>query len=246
MPSCDASSCIGSAVPVTAVRGLRSEPLLHTCVVMLFTLSVMTTPRRGSARAARLHSSDARATASQRQLVEALSRVVRTEGFDKATATRIAQEAGLSRSGFYEHFANVDELSLFVLDELLSEATALDLRARTARDPEHEALPQYAVELLLSSILENRQLYQGILLSDRAGGVVVRAMDRFSQSTRAVIEVILPEQSAAQLELHAAAIGGSVLGMVMHVLRTDDQRPAAELAREMVGAMPQWMYPGSA
>lgn len=206
----------------------------------------MTAPRRGSVRAARLHSSDARATASQRQLVGALSCVVRTEGFDKATATRIAQEAGLSRSGFYEHFANVDELSLFVLDQLLSEATALDLRERTTEDPHHAALPQVAVELLLTSILANRELYQGILLSDRAGGVVVRAMDRFTQSTRAVVGAIRPEEPGDQQDLHAAAIGGSVLGMVMHYLRTDDQRPAPELAREMITAMPQWMYPTAA
>lgn len=205
----------------------------------------MTVPRRGSARAARLHSSDARATASQRQLVEALSRVVRTEGFSKATATRIAQEAGLSRSGFYEHFANVDELSLFVLDELLSEATAVDLKARQDTDPTHGALPQYAVEVLLASLLDSRELYRGILLSDRAGGVVVRAMDRFTQATRAVIEVIRPEESGDLLELQAAAVGGSVLGMVMHYLRTDDPRPAPELAREMVAAMPEWMYPGA-
>ncbi|QNN82871.1 TetR/AcrR family transcriptional regulator [Brachybacterium sp. Z12] len=205
----------------------------------------MTAPRRGSARAARLHSSDARATASQRQLVEALSRVVRTEGFRKASATRIAQEAGLSRSGFYEHFASVDELSLFVLDGLLSEATALDLRARAATGSAQRSLPQYAVEVLLTSILDNRELYQGILLSDRVGGVVVHAMNRFTQSTRSVVEAIRPEQSETELELHAAAIGGSVLGMVMHYLRTDDKRPAAELAREMISAMPQWMYPSS-
>lgn len=172
--------------------------------------------------------------------------MVRTEGFSAASATRIAQEAGLSRSGFYEHFANIDELSLFVLDDLLSEATALDLRARAATDTAQEALPQYAVELLLTSILDNRALYQGILLSDRAGGVVVRAMDRFTQSTRAVVEAIRPEEPGDQQDLHAAAIGGSVLGMVMHYLRTDDQRPAPELAREMITAMPQWMYPAAA
>lgn len=203
----------------------------------------MTAPRRGSARAARLHSSDTRTTTSQRQLVDALLHVVSTEGFGNATATRIAREAGLSRSGFYEHFANIDELSLFVLDDLLSEATALDLRARGARAPGQEPLPQYAVELLLTSILANRELYQGILLSDRAGGVVVHAMDTFTRSTRAVVEAIRPEQSAQQLDLYAAAIGGSVLGMVMHYLRTDDQRPAPELAREMIAVMPQWMYP---
>ena len=206
----------------------------------------MTAPRRGSARAARLHSSDARATASQRQLVEALTRVVRDEGFHQATATRIAREAGLSRSGFYEHFASVDELALFVLDSLLAETTTLDLEERADQDPAHEALPERAVELLMSTILEDRELYLGILTSDRAGGVVVRAMDRFSEATRLVIEVVRPELSARELDLHAATIGGSVLGMLMLYLRTDDQRSAPELAREMVSVMPEWLYPGSA
>jgi AcrR family transcriptional regulator len=205
----------------------------------------MATPRRGSARAARLHSSDARATASQQQLVEALSRVVRDEGYHKATATRIAQEAGLSRSGFYEHFASVDELALFVLDSLLAETTTLDLEERADQGPAHEALPERAVELMMTSILEERELYRGILTSERAGGVVVRAMDRFSQAARTVVEVARPELSEEELDLHAASIGGSVLGMVIHYLRTDDQRPAPELAREMVRAVPEWMYPSS-
>jgi AcrR family transcriptional regulator len=205
----------------------------------------MTAPRRGSARAARLRSTDARAVATQRLLVDALKTVVRTEGFGQASATRIAREAGLSRSGFYEHFANVDDLSLFVLDDLLSQATEVDLRARVAPDADRRSLPERAVEVLLDSILQNREFYRCVLLSDRAGGVVGRAMERFAQSARPVVEAVRPGQPAARLDLYAASIGGTVLGVVMHYLRTEDDRSAPELAREVIGVLPAWMYPAS-
>ena len=196
------------------------------------------------ARAARLHSTDARTSTTQRVLVEALTTVVKTDGFDKATATRIAKEAGLSRSGFYEHFANVDELSMFVLDTVLSEATAIDLNARQqAATHDHQSMPEYAVEALLTTVQQRRDLFQHMLLSDRAGGAVGRAMERFTQSSRVVVKAIRPDQAVAQLDLYAAAIGGTVLGMVMHYLRTDDHRPAAELAREVTALLPDWMYP---
>lgn len=202
----------------------------------------MTTPRRGSARAARLHSTDARTAATQQDLIHALSTVVRTEGFAAASATRIAREAGLSRSGFYEHFANIDELSVFVVDELLSRATNVDLQARSSADPAHGPRPHEAVDLLLTSILEERELFSGILLSDRAGGVLGRVMITFARSTRRVVEAARPELSEPEKDMHAAAIGGAVVGLVMHYLRTDDERTVAELAREMIEVLPEWMY----
>ncbi|HIY25438.1 MAG TPA: hypothetical protein H9837_14260 [Candidatus Brachybacterium merdigallinarum] len=73
----------------------------------------------------------------------------------------------------------------------------------------------------------------------------MRALDRFSQAARALVEVTRPELSEEELELYAASIGGGVLGMIIHHLRAEDQRPAAELAREMVSAVPAWMYPSS-
>lgn len=192
-----------------------------------------------------MRSTDARAVATQRLLVEALTRVVRAEGFEKASATRIAREAGLSRSGFYEHFANVDELSLFVLDDLLATTQDVDLRARSLAGSSRRELPEYALELLLTSVIENRDFYRHILLSDRAGGVVGRAMERITESARPVVELALPGRPADQLDLHAASIGGTVLGVLMHFLRTGDQRSAPELTREVIRVMPEWMYPAS-
>lgn len=205
----------------------------------------MTAPVRGSARIARSHSTDTRAVATQRLLVEALTKIVKTDGFAKASATRIAQEAGLSRSGFYEHFANVEELSLFVLDDLLVEAKEVDLRARVGPGSDRRELPEYALELLLASIIDNRDLYQHMLLSDRAGGVVGRAMEHIAASARPVVELALPGSPEEQLNIHAAAVGGTILGVIMHFLRTEDPRSAPELTREVIRVLPEWMYPTS-
>lgn len=198
---------------------------------------------RESARAARLSSTDARAVTTQRLLVEALSQVVRKEGFDKISATRIAQEAGLSRSGFYEHFASVDDLAYFMLDELLVEATARDLQARIAHGPEKQNQPEFALELLLKTILEERTLYEHILLSNRAGSIISRVMERFARSAQPVVALARPGLSESRKDLYAAAVGGVVLGVVMHCLRTGEQKTARELTQEIIEAMPAWMYP---
>lgn len=89
--------------------------------------------------------------------------------------------------------------------------TARSAEPRIGADPEAGARDVvYAAKPLLTPILDNRELHQGILPFDRAG------RDR-----------------------------DSVLGVVMHYLRTGDQRPAPQLAREMITAMPQWMYPAA-
>lgn len=180
---------------------------------------------------------------SQRLLAEALTRIVREEGFNGATVTRVAREAGLSRSGFYEHFANVDELSLFVLDNLLAEISALDLRARIAPGADGRAIAEFALELVLESILENQDLYRHILLSDHASGVLNRILDRFAEGVRPVVEIAQPGRPAAQIDLLAAAIGGAILGAVRQCLRAEEQRTAYELAHELIDIMPPWLYP---
>ena len=104
---------------------------------------------------------------SQRLLVQALTRVVKKEGFGAASVTRIASEAGLSRSGFYEQFASVDDLALFILDDLVIGIGALDLKARSVPGADGQAVSEFALELILQSVFEHRELYEHLLLSEQ-------------------------------------------------------------------------------
>lgn len=196
---------------------------------------------RESARAARSQSNDARSIRTQRQLIEAFSQIVRAEGYDRASASRIAREAGLSRSGFYEHFASVDDLGFFVLADLLHETTGRDVAGRTTASAPHQTHAEKTLNLLFTLILEDRDLYENILLSNSAGRIINRMMERFAHSAYPLVEFARPNLPAAQKDLYAAAIGGAILGAVMHCLRTDDRRTVQELTREVIEVLPTWM-----
>jgi AcrR family transcriptional regulator len=187
-------------------------------------------------------STDPRAITSQRRLVEALTAVVKAEGFGAASVTRIARDAGLSRSGFYEQFASVDELALFLLDDLILEIGALDLEARTVRGAKGQAVSEFALELILQSVFEHGELYEHLLLSEGTGVIVARAINGFARGARPIIAISQPQWPEARIDLMASSIGGLIVSGVMHAFTTGQPSTAQDLARELVSFMPPWLF----
>jgi len=197
---------------------------------------------RSQARVARRGSTDPRAKASQRLLVEALTKVVKAEGFGAASVTRIAHEAGLSRSGFYEQFASVEELALFILDDLVTEIAALDIEASTVHGADGHAVSEFALELILQTVFENRELYEHLLLSEHAGGTVARAIQGFARGCRPIMAIARPQWPDARIDLMASSFAGLIVSGVMHAFRTGEPRTAHDLARELISFMPPWLF----
>jgi AcrR family transcriptional regulator len=197
---------------------------------------------RSQARVTRRGSTDPRAMASQRLLVEALTKVVKAEGLGAASVTRIALEAGLSRSGFYEQFASVEELALFILDDLVAEIAALDIEARTVHGADGQAVSEFALELILQTVFENRELYEHLLLSEHAGGTVGRAIQGFAQGIRPIMAVARPQWPDARIDLMASSFAGLIVSGVMHAFRTGHSATAHDLARELISFMPSWLF----
>ena len=197
---------------------------------------------RSQARVTRRGSTDPRAMASQRLLVEALTKVVKAEGLGAASVTRIALEAGLSRSGFYEQFASVEELALFILDDLVAEIAALDIEARTVHGADGQAVSEFALELILQSVFEHRELYEHLLLSEHAGGMVGRAIQGFARGCRPIMAIARPQWPDTRIDLMASSFAGLIVSGVMHAFSTGHPRTAHDLARELISFMPPWLF----
>lgn len=197
---------------------------------------------RSQARVTRRGSTDPRAVASQRLLVEALTKVVKAEGLGAASVTRIALEAGLSRSGFYEQFASVEELALFILDDLVTEIAALDIEARTVHGADGQAVSEFALELILQTVFESRELYEHLLLSEHAGGTVARAIQGFARGCRPIMAIARPQWPDARIDLMASSFAGLIVSGVMHAFRTGQPHTAHDLARELISFMPSWLF----
>jgi len=66
----------------------------------------VTAPRRGPGRPRRTDEETAKV---RRSIVEAAERTFAREGYHGVTATRVIEEAGLTRTNFYRYFRNADE-----------------------------------------------------------------------------------------------------------------------------------------
>jgi AcrR family transcriptional regulator len=175
--------------------------------------------------------------------MRALVTVVRTEGWSSATASRVAREAGVSRSGFYGHYANVDQLAWAVLDELMASLGMNDLLERKLPGTDGRALGRRSLQLLFESIIENRELYENVLLVDRGGRALAHAIDTFSNRTRPVVALARPEWDDPRVELAAAAIGGAIVSAVIHILGSDQARAPEAWAHDVMDVLPEWLYP---
>jgi AcrR family transcriptional regulator len=191
----------------------------------------------------RRESTDPRSVETRRRLLDALTGLIREDGYSAATVTRITSVAGVSRGAFYEHFADVDEATLLVLDDLLATIGRLDTTARTVEGSAGRAIGEFALELVLDEIFANRDLYVHVLVAAEAPGTTLRVLQTFSHQVRAVMTTAHPEWPTERIEVLSMAIGGAMLSGIVHWLVVGESRSSHELAQELMLVVPTWLYP---
>lgn len=86
--------------------------------------------------------------------------IVREEGIDYLSANKVAQKAGISKGGFFHHFPQVDDLYLYILDELMN---SLQQSASQQNHPTFTSFIDYIAESLLSTYRTNPEIMPMLL-----------------------------------------------------------------------------------
>ena len=87
---------------------------------------------------------------TKRSILLAAYEIVRQDGVDQLSANKIAEAAGISKGGFFHHFRQVDDLYLYMLDELM-----VSLR-RSAPVEDHDTLASL-IDYLAESLIALRK-----------------------------------------------------------------------------------------
>ena len=69
------------------------------------------------------------------RILDAAERLIRARGVGQLSVEAVAQEAEVSKGGFFHHFASKDELLVALMDRLVAQVQ-VQLEARAAEDPE--------------------------------------------------------------------------------------------------------------
>jgi AcrR family transcriptional regulator len=201
---------------------------------------------RTAVRNARGATEDPRAAETRARLCAAFERVVGQDGYGAATASRIAAEAGVSRSAFYDHFADPSAVALAVVESLF-EAIAVASREARANGLRNRETARIANEVIASHVFENVAMYRALLLPPRASGaVVVTLLEKFAEKALPAVRATRPDLSARGVGQAARVIAGAVLSVMIWWLQEEEPGPPSALAEELVSLLPEWFTHPSA
>jgi AcrR family transcriptional regulator len=195
---------------------------------------------RTGIRRTRKNTEDPRSAETRARLCEAFERVVARDGYVAATASRIAVEAGVSRSAFYDHFASPLSVALAVVESLFETIASANHRARATGRGDRREATRSAIERMTSHMFDNRSVYRHLLLSQASSGVLITLLDKFAAEGRAAVQAARPDLSARGVDQAARVIAGAVLSTMTWWLQQDDNRPPSVLAEELVDLLPEW------
>lgn len=125
---------------------------------------------------------------TRRNLIDMALKLSAEKGFGSLSLREVSQAAGLTPAGFYRHFRDMDELGLYLMDEV-----GLSLRRflRNARkNSAHEAgkdLTVFSIRAFIDYVNENGNLFR-LLLGERQG-----ASSSFRKAVHTEIDLFVTE-----------------------------------------------------
>ncbi|WP_430867389.1 TetR/AcrR family transcriptional regulator [Demequina aurantiaca] len=169
---------------------------------------------------------DARIVRTRSRLQEAFFALAQERGIDQVSVSDIAERAGVNRSTFYQHYADKETLL----------ADALDVVAQQAYEKLKEGLvltvdPPEVLVGFIEHIDQYADLYRSVF-SEPGWGVVLM---RLRQHVRdAIVDVAARDETASPrdvpVEVVAAGVAGSIIGVLGAWLLTEPRPPASEAA----------------
>ncbi|WP_062519933.1 TetR/AcrR family transcriptional regulator [Demequina silvatica] len=169
---------------------------------------------------------DARIVRTRTRLQEALFALTRERGLEEISVSDIVARAGVNRSTFYQHYSDKETLLADALDLIAEQSGAqlgdVDLGA---------AEPPAVLVSYLEHIAEHRDLYRRVYTEPGYGAVLARLRAHMMDAIRgAATQVGSLTPLGAPVEVVAAGVSGTVVGVIGAWLQLEEQVPPAEAA----------------
>jgi AcrR family transcriptional regulator len=183
-------------------------------------------------------SNDPRARRTHERIAAAVQRLS-SDGRD-VTVSSIVAEAGVSRATFYTHFADLEELALW-LQESTFEAVAEAERADEAAGDQTTAM-LLSQQRLVEHYAEHRALYAAVFALPVARGVQGRVARAMARDVRAHIVDRAEAPAGLDPDLTALYIANAATGLIVAWVLGEVEAGADTVARHLLELMPQWMH----
>ncbi|MGW8482786.1 TetR/AcrR family transcriptional regulator [Microbacterium sp. NPDC055903] len=180
-------------------------------------------------------SADPRADRTRRRLFDA-AQVLSAKDAD-VSVSALVREAGVSRSAFYTHFADLGELALRMLEPAFVEIAET---AAAARDEDPHRAMREAQDRLAAHVHADRALYRAAFLLP-GGTLLERIREAMIAPIAAHIDAVRPP-TGLRAELAARYVAGAATTVLADWVTGRIEASPAEIADHLYVLMPTWMH----
>jgi AcrR family transcriptional regulator len=191
-----------------------------------------------TATAPRKQPKQARAQETVEAILTAAARILKKEGFDKASTNRIAEVAGVSIGSLYQYFPSKEALVAALYERHMNEMSEViaEAGARILMEPLQVAVRE-VVELMLRAHAVDPELHRVLMEGIPRSAIVSTANDVEQKATaiaRAYLEVHKKEIRPKNLDLAASIVVGTIESLTHGaVLHRPSLLSGGELAEEI-------------
>lgn len=184
---------------------------------------------------------DHRRAATRERMIEAALEIITEEGTSALSKSRVCARAGMHRSGFYNHFKNVDELTAAAVEVIGGRLVARDARIRRFFDEDDPTVERdiASYEAVMKAYLEQPELTWLLMRCVHEVspvGEVVRAA--FRESVRLLgdelwtnaVRAGVPGRRPKEINWIARQSIDATMGAVAHMLETGTEHEVSERA----------------
>lgn len=168
---------------------------------------------------------DRRVLRSRDRLGGAMIRLMQEKPFDEITVQEVLDRAGVSRTTFYAHYRDKEDLFLSDVDEFLEGAAAMLSRSK---DPSGRVAP---VHEFFAHVAEGRKLYDALVAAGRIDDFMELARGHFARGIerRLADSERGREMEPARLSALAHALAGAMLSLLSWWINRDMSMPPSEV-----------------
>ncbi|WP_051801288.1 TetR/AcrR family transcriptional regulator [Streptomyces sp. NRRL F-525] len=166
---------------------------------------------------------DRRVLRSRAALESALRDLITERELRQISVADLTKRAGVNRSTFYEHYADVHDLAVAACTSTYDELVAVAPIPHGQLTPDGAPLPN-PLPALFTHVATNAALYRALLCDEGSARMINHLLHRITLAARISRGLDADEESAAEDFPHdpvSAFLAGAVLGTIMDWLRRD-------------------------
>lgn len=184
---------------------------------------------------------DTKVRSTRRRLAHALREAAADDAVRGASVGDIVARAGVSRSTFYTHFANVEELAVAAISDVFADLAPVDIDRRSRHELSRAEITRQGLGELLDALIEQRPLLLLAVNGAAAAAVREHFVDAMADTLTATIRVERPNASEAIINATAQYIAAGVLRLLLRSAMRDAVTNRDELLEIVFDLLPRYL-----